>query len=245
MIYKFKPYSYSKISCFNSCPKKFKFQYIDKIKVQQNMDALIKGTTIHYCLENLNLKIDQYTEGMKNNIKKFPDILEIIDKFKNSELGKKYLYKIKTKPIQEFKFGLTESLEPTSYGKDALYYGIVDYVCILEQNGSDLLHICDYKSGKYKDQIYQDYNQLLFYAIYFFEKYKVKEIKISFIYVEHNLENDLILNIEHIEHYKNELMNNIKNIENCVDFKNNENILCNWCPYFITHCDSKVVPRDK
>ena len=43
-----------------------------------------------------------------------------------------------------------------------------------------------------------DYNQLLFYAIYFFEKYKLPKIKITFIYVEHDVENDLILEYHYI-----------------------------------------------
>lgn len=241
---KYKPYSYSKISTFNSCPRKFKFSYIDKIKVPQNMDALIKGSTIHYCLENLNLPVNNYSEGVKNNIKKFPEVLSIVENFKNSELGKKYLYNIEKKPIQEYKIGLNENMEPYKYSKDALFYGIVDYICILKDStDKNLLHICDFKSGKYKEQNYQDYNQLLFYAIYFFEQYKVQKIKITFIYVEHNLENELLLTIDNLENYKNILKNNINEIENAVEFQNNETVLCNWCPYFLTHCDSKIEPR--
>ncbi len=237
---KFKPYSYSKISTFNSCPYKFKLQYIDKLKVPQNLDALIKGTTIHYCLENNKLNYNNYSEGMKNNIKRFPEVLEIVENFKKSELGIKYLNNIKKEPIQEYRLGLNENLSNTNYNKTALFYGIVDYICILENNNIDLLHLCDFKSGKYKEPKYQDYNQLLFYSIYFFEKYKIKNIKITFIYVEHNIENELLLDICFLDNYKKELLNNIYRIENETEFDKNKTILCKWSHFYKVKCDSTI-----
>ena len=85
--------------------------------------------------------------------------------------------------------------------------------------------------GKYRDNRFQDYNQLLFYAIHFFEKYKIPKIIISFIYVEHNLENDLELKIEYLDNYKIELLTSIKEIETCADFKPNISKLCDYCGF--------------
>ena len=83
MAIKFAPYSYSKISTFVSCPKKFKFQYIDKIGTFLDTPALIKGRTIHYLIENSSLSPDEYSDEMKQNIKDFPEALEIKNNFEN------------------------------------------------------------------------------------------------------------------------------------------------------------------
>jgi hypothetical protein len=45
---------------------------------------------------------------MKNNIKRYPEVLEIVENFKKSELGIKYLSNIKKEPIQEYRLGLNE-----------------------------------------------------------------------------------------------------------------------------------------
>lgn len=94
-----------------------------------------------------------------------------------------------------------------------------------------VLHLCDWKSGKYKDLRYQDFNQLLFYAIHFFEKYNVPKIIISFIYVEHNLENSIELNLDNLDRYKRELLINIKKIEDDTVFNKKITKLCDYCGF--------------
>lgn len=224
---KYAPYSYSKISTFKSCPLKFKFQYIDKIPGKMDTAALIKGRTIHYLIENSHLNENDYSEEMKQNIKDYPEALEIKKNFEQSELGIKYLKNIDKPATNEYKIGLSNLLEASEYSKDSLFNGIIDYICVK----SGILYLCDFKSGKCRDVRYMDYNQLLFYAIYFFQKYKIKKIIISFIYVEHNLENDLELNIEYLDNYKRELLTNICQIENCIDFKPKTSALCDYCSF--------------
>ena len=231
MNLKYAPYSFSKISSFVSCPQKFKFQYIDKIGVFIETPALIRGRAVHYCIENFHLDISEYSDEIKNSIKQFPEILDIVENFKKSNLGQKYLYNIEKTPINEYKIGLSKELEPTEYSKTSLFNGIVDYICVLKENNENMFNLCDFKTGKLKDSRYMDYNQLLFYAIYFFEKYKLPKIKITFIYVEHDVENDLILEYQYLNNYKRELLQNISKIEKCENFNKNITKLCDYCAF--------------
>jgi len=92
--------------------------------------------------------------------------------------------------------------------------------------------IVDYKSGRVKDPRYQDYNQLMFYAIFMFQKYpEVNKIKIMFIYVEHNCDNSIILERKYLDRYKKELISAIQSVENDTEFKKNKTKLCDWCGY--------------
>lgn len=224
---KYTPYSYSKISTFKSCPLKFKFQYIDKIPGKMDTAALIKGRTIHYLIENSHLSEEDYEPEMKQNIKDYPEAVEIKKNFEQSSLGIKYLKDIDKTAINEYKLGLSLSLNSTDYSKESLFNGIVDYICVK----NNILYLVDYKSGKYRDERWQDYNQLLFYAIYFFAKYNVQKIIISFVYVEHNLENLIELDIKYLDNYKKELLLNIKEIEDCIDFNPECSRLCDYCGF--------------
>lgn len=227
MSLKFSPYSYSKISTYKSCPKKFKYQYIDKIGKFESFPALVKGSTIHYIIENLKLDQSLYTDKMKQNISDYPETIDIVMNFRNSDLGKKYLLDIDKEPIQEFKLGLTKTLDTNSYNKESLFNGIIDYICVK----SGELYLVDFKSGKFRDNRYQDYNQLLYYSIYFFQKYKIQKINISFVYVEHNLENNIELDIKYLDNYKRELLSSIKTIEEDTDFLENKSRLCDYCGF--------------
>lgn len=127
---KFAPYSYSKISTYKSCPLKFKYQYIDRIGKFESTPALVKGRTVHYLIENNGLPEENYSDEMKENIKEYPGVLDIVKNFKESELGIKYLKDIDKEPIQEFKLGLSKELKASEYTKESLFNGIVDYICV-------------------------------------------------------------------------------------------------------------------
>lgn len=150
---KYTPYSFSKLSTSAQCSRKFKYAYITKPpKNKKDMTALLKGRAVHDILE-------KYPEQSSHKLaKKFQNITDV---FIASELGKKYL---SVKSIREYQFGLTKDLSPGTYNdKSILFRGIIDHICIL----NNTLHLCDWKTGKYKDERYQDYNQLLFIAFIF------------------------------------------------------------------------------
>lgn len=138
---KFLPYSYSKISTYQSCPRKFKYQYIDKIGKFEDSPALVRGRTLHYLIENPYLDESLYSDEMKKNIEDYPECIDIKNNFKNSELGEKYLKDIERIPIQEFKLGLSTSLEPQEYQKSSLFNGIVDYICVKSQMIEEIIEI--------------------------------------------------------------------------------------------------------
>ena len=57
---RFSPYSFSRMSSYETCPKKFQFSYIDKIPVNRSTTALDKGSYIHHCLELHPAKPSQF-----------------------------------------------------------------------------------------------------------------------------------------------------------------------------------------
>jgi RecB family exonuclease len=221
----FRPYSFSRLSTHKQCPRKFKYSYIDKApKDKTDMTALLKGGAIHSIIEHY---------PNKTSHKLAPKYQHIVDKFISTTLGEKYLT---VDSIREFDFGLTVNLEPTSYSnKNALFRGSVDFICTID----NVLHLCDWKSGKYKDPKWQEYDQLMFYGIYFFQRYPtIDTIKISYVYVEHpDMENALILERKYLDTYVGQLNELISNVETDDVWCKNKGKLCEYCD-FKTHCDS-------
>jgi len=212
---KFKPYSFSKINTFKLCPKQFEHRYILKTKVpEKNRLPLIKGSALHHILEKYpNPPVQEYSF-------KF---LKDLDEFFKS----KYMDLFKLPNAREIKFGLDTALKPINYSKKALFRGFIDFIAFSD----DTLILCDWKSGKYKDEVYQDFSQLIFYAIYIFKKYsKINTIKVMFIYVEHSKDNTIFLTRNNLEKYENLLKEDIHNIEQ-MKFPKKESVLCKYCDY--------------
>ena len=222
---KYSPYSFSKLSTHKQCNRKFKYNYIDKApQDKKDMTALLKGGAVHSILEHY---------PYQSTHKLAPQYQHIADKFIETKLGKLYLTQ---NSIKEYDFGLTNKLIPTTYSdKEALFRGSIDFICTIDKT----LYLCDWKTGKYKDEKWQLYDQLMFYAIYFFQKYEnINTINISYVYVEHeNMENTMILERQYLDTYIQELVELILNVEHDEDFKKTISPLCNYCE-FKTHCDN-------
>lgn len=208
---KYSPYSFSKISCYQDCNRKFKYKYIDKIKVPINNEALVKGSKIHKILE-----LEDFT-NYNNDL----EYKEIIDKFVNSDIGKDIFSK---KSIKEYQIKLDSRINPCK--TDHIFVGYVDRI-----NQSDILELIDYKTGKYKELHYQSFTQLIFYTIYFFRKYtNIDKIKIRYVYVEHCLENTLELERQYLDVYLDTFKKSIIEIETSEYYLKNTKF-CNWCEY--------------
>lgn len=222
---KYKPYSFSKINTFYQCPLKFKYIYIDKLGKNFTTEALLKGRAVHSILE-------KYPEEPKNKLsKKYKHIAE---KFIKSKLGEKYLSE---KNIKEFKFGLkieNNDLKSCSYyDKDVFLRGSVDFICVKD----NVLHLIDWKTGKPKDECFQEFEQLIFYSLYFFQTYNIPKIVLSFVYIEsiddfgNGHENVLEITRDSFEIYKKKIINKIINIEKSDNFLPKISKLCKFCEF--------------
>lgn len=223
----YSPFSASKLGMHNQCPRKFKYRHLLKVpEGESDKTALFKGIQMHNYLENY---------PNTDNVKIKPEYKVITDRFIESDLGKKYFNDEQLKSIiresqVKIEYKNNELIASDQNRKDLLFFGYVDYVNVIEVNGEKILSVVDWKSGKYVDQRYQDYSQLLFYQIYYFLRTEASKIRISFCYIEHMLENDLILERKYLNNYISTLLEQIYNTENS-DFKPNFSRLCDWCPY--------------
>jgi len=229
---KFKPYSYSKINTFSSCPRKFKFKYIDKIKEPHEGNHLSKGKLVHLFLEHqgdkAKIKATKDFRELLPTLKENPEIMresvKIYNNFKGSKLGKFIDSKIPM--FNELAVGLDENMEIQEYDSDDIIFrGYIDKIV----RDGDTLFLIDYKTGRYRPDM--SWEQLLYYGVSLFSKMPSDKIVMMNVFVEHQKFNKEVLYRTDIKKYQKALMDKIEKIEMDKSFDKNETALCDWCGY--------------
>jgi len=229
---KYAPYSYSKISSFEQCPLKFKFQYIDKINLLTENKHLEKGVRIHQIIEFYNpwnKTLPEFNYKLLNEEEQ-KEIELIAQKFCNSDLGKKYLlndYQIG----HEIEFGLDYKLNPINYynQNQCMLRGKIDF--LIKEN--DKIIIVDWKTGKVPNQKYISNHQTMLYAIWCFKMFNdINTIQAHYVYVEHNEIIAFIFTKEMLKNYTKTYGSKIKSIETEKEFNKKIGPLCDYCDYY-------------
>ncbi len=216
----YKPYSFSKISCYNACPFRFKLKYLDKIKVSPpDPRHFEKGNFYHSTLEH------------------FPEIKKF--NFKFADTPKQKLFNetvaefIENKHVEELlnhKFGaeiefkFDENLNEFNGTKwKSALYGFIDYIGQCSYEDETLIHIVDWKSKDHGDRFPTDKTQLEMYALWIFTvRPKLQKVICEFAYVENITFTKYEITREYAETIKKNIINNIEVIETDKDFKHNK-----------------------
>jgi len=138
-------WSYSSITLFHQCPKKYYHLRVRKDIVEPKTEHLLYGEQLHKAAE----------EYIGSNIQ-LPEQFKYIEPF----LAK--LKAVKGQHLCEYKMGLTSSGKPCDFfAQDVWWRGIADLLIINEEEGKAM--IVDYKTGR--NAKYADTKQLDFLAI--------------------------------------------------------------------------------
>lgn len=164
------PWSFSKISSFEKCPKQF---YHEKILKQYPFiptAATIYGNNFHKAAE-LYIKVG---EPLPAEFEFAQDFLDTLAKKRGVKLCEK-------------RMGITENLKPCTFGaKDVWFRGIADLL-IIDVLG-EMAWVIDYKTSK--SSRYADKGQLELMALSVFAHYpEVKTVRAGLVFV---LLNDLV-----------------------------------------------------
>jgi len=230
---KFAPYSFSKINSFEMCPKKFEFNYIQKLRVWVPNLATERGSFIHLLLENdtkskpTEFKFELIDEKIKQ------ECISIYENFKNSKWGKFYFDpNFQTKA--EVEFGMKKSggeLVPCYYhDKEALFRGKIDHFI----KDGNTIYVADWKTGKISS--FPAPLQLIMYAVWAFNKYQdVDVVDTAFVYVEHPNDEKCVKSYkfkrEFLPKLTKKVLEKIIDVETSKSFPKKESKLCDYCEY--------------
>ena len=212
------PWSYSSLSAYETCPRRFYLTRISKQVSEPQTEATRHGNEVHQALE-------KYVGGKASLPEKYGNYLHIADKLKAAK-GEKLL---------EYKFGLTKALKPTTFfGKDVWLRGVLD-VCIIQDKSAVVL---DYKTGKRKI----DMDQLRLFAGSALSLWPwVKNVKAGYIWLQNDKMDTEVFEPEHkVEIFQDfaARVHRMETSEKNDDWPARPSGLCkNWCPVGKALCE--------
>jgi putative RecB family exonuclease len=241
-------YSHSRISTFEQCPQRYKYKYIDKIKINLKSIEGFLGSKVHEVLEWLYRevkrgKIPSIDDMIMFYISKWekefnPDIYYIVKKDQTQkdyfEKGIKFLldYYQKNHPFDENTIAL-EKFVSIILDDDENYkmIGIIDR--LVHNKETDSYEIHDYKTASNLptwEKVESD-NQLPLYSIAIKNDFNTDKIQLVWHYLAHNRKIYSRRTNNQLMELKKQTVEQIKKIENTKLFPYNKSILCEWCEY--------------
>jgi putative RecB family exonuclease len=237
--------SYSKVNTYESCPKKYKFAYIDKLP-RQDKSFTIFGSFCHEVLETFHryylneaTKDLEYVEAMQKafnySISKWKEKITI------EQLNE--AYSIMMDYLMIF-FSLKEEERPiilsveqkiwTPINDEIIFYGYIDRV---QKDKDGVLHIIDYKTTK-DPKYLKDRTQLLLYGYSLFvDDDSVDKVRTSYILLKHKMRYmTKDHNIDELIAAKDALLIKWREIIEDKLFRAKPSFMCRYCDY-IQHCE--------
>lgn len=241
--------SYSAIETYKTCPLKFKYQAIDKIRVPKNKEAIF-GSTIHSALKfmfkrdplypTLEETIDFFRENFNEQKSKVDWEENEQDIFKNEGIKIiKQFYK-KNQPwnynVLDLESRFQVPIEDPQTKEQHILSGIMDRIDKISDNEFEII---DYKTSKrMPSQDMLDKNlQLAIYNLGFLKcwpDFKNKVIKLSLHFLKHGEKISTTRSPEQLRETQNQIINTINEIEErkkTNDFPATPSALCDWCGY--------------
>lgn len=158
-----KPWSYSALTAFETCPRRFELTRVTKQVMEPQTEATLWGNKVHKALE-------LYAKGTKP----LPPDMERYGRYV------KKIMAYEGKRVVEERVALNKNLRPTTWmAKDVWVRGVIDIGVV----GSERAYLLDWKTGKHKP----DSDQLKLFAALAFAMYPwVDSVVTGFIWLKEN-----------------------------------------------------------
>lgn len=239
-------YSNSKISTFEQCRQKYKFQYIDRIKVDvpTTIEAFM-GDIVHQTLHKLYEDLKFQKKNSIEELHEFFDgiwdenwdenILIVKDYSANhyKSMGKTFIEDYYTR-YEPFNHSKTIGLETQDLldlnGKDKYHVRIDRLAC----DSSGNYYICDYKTNsrlKTQEDLDED-RQLAMYSLWVKQKFRdAKSVKLVWYFLAFDKEMVSERSEAQLKNLQKQVEEKIRQIKRTSDFPPNVTKLCDYCVY--------------
>jgi CRISPR/Cas system-associated exonuclease Cas4 (RecB family) len=209
-----RPWSYSRLSCYEECPKQFWYRYVENVPSSRpSSPATERGSAIHKTAEEYLLDVH----------KVYPPELQKV-------AGHAMLLKSKgAKP--EVKLAVKEDWTPTDYDSSDAYFRAIIDIHYVEGNVG---HIQDWKTGK----VYDSHKvQLETYVAIAAAHYpEATEFRSRCVYIDQGVvSTPTVTPADRIKPIRLLLDGRIKNAESDTVYPTRANPNCKWCGYSKRH----------
>lgn len=212
------PWSYSSLTAFETCPRRFYLTRIAKAVAEPQTEATIWGNAVHKALELA-------VSGTKPLEPRFSSYAPVVERVRASA-GTKHT---------EQKFGITNHFTPTTFfGKDVWFRGVIDLAVVTPTTAT----VLDYKTGKVK----LDGDQLkLFAAAAFAQHTHVNTVRTGYLWLAHDETTQRSFTRDEVPAIWQEFLPRIRRMELAQESNkwppNPSGLCAKWCPVGKKLCD--------
>lgn len=206
-----KPWSYSALTAFETCPRRFQLTRVTKQVTEPQTEATIWGNKVHKALE----LYAKGTQPLPPDMKKYERYVNKIMSYEG-------------KRVIEERVALDRNLRPTKWmAKDVWVRGIIDIGVV----GSERAYLLDWKTGKRKP----DSDQMKLFAALAFAMYPWVDIVVTgFIWLKEHKFDKQLLTREQLPEIWSEFLPRLSRVARAYSedkWTPKPSGLCrNWCP---------------
>ena len=235
--------SYSGLETFSTCPAKYKFQYLDKIKTPKSKEAVF-GILLHECLKSfhepshsLPLTEDEllkYFTGKWDSGVYADEQEEAFAFYQGVQILKNYYLQ-----NQNASFNIVNLETPfeAPISEDKALHQITGRIDRIDKLSDGTFEVIDYKTTKKmpaQESIDNNF-QLSVYYLGLVSRWPSIEkenrpVKLSLYYLRHGEKLSAVRNNQYIKETKEKIIDAISQIQKS-DFGPKSNPLCDWCQY--------------
>ncbi|MFT7615255.1 MAG: putative RecB family exonuclease [Candidatus Woesearchaeota archaeon] len=248
-------YSHSRIETFKQCKLKYKFQYVDRIRVDlPSTVELFLGDIVHQALHWLFEQIAHIGIPTKEALiekyvflwKQWTDDIVI-----NRGTKEEYVIKGRLFLTQYYEsyhpFDQLEILGLETNDRLELKDGNKYYVRIDKLAKKDTTYyVCDYKTNnalKTQDEVDKD-RQLALYSIWVKKRYpECTDVKLVWDFLAHNTQMVSTRSDDELTTLEDDTVRIIATIEDTTHYPSTKTQLCNWCSYKSLCPEWNVMPK--
>jgi len=208
-----RPWSYSRLKCYETCPKQYSYKYVEKLAGSRpSSPAATRGSEIHekaekYLLDELHIYPPELQKVAGHAMK---------------------IKALKAKP--EAKLAVREDWSPCEYEAADVYLRAIIDILI---PGEEQVHIQDWKTGK---EYPEHKDQMTLYANIAAAHYPAKEYITQLVYIDQGfVTSPKATPTERIKGTRIMLDGRIKIAEKDEILPAKPNAMCKWCEYSQRH----------
>jgi CRISPR/Cas system-associated exonuclease Cas4 (RecB family) len=200
-------HSYSSLATYKSCPRKYRYAYIDRLPRGEASPAMQRGTTIHESVEH-------FLQGKRDDLP--PEIAGYVDFFATLR---------DMEAVPERKWAVGRDWEETSFrDPKAMLRGVMD----IELDNAESPVIYELKTGK----MYDDHKeQMNLYGLIKLATSELESVRVINVYLDQEDMLEMTFMRAMLDDYKKQWHDKIESAENDKTYPMNPTWKCFYCQY--------------